>query len=171
MRRAPAPDERQGADDERFGGHGNGGFEVAQRPAGGRRIEVARHDDQALERAGVAQRLELPLQPRLAGDVAFDGGAALARQRVGVVLQPGDAFGRRQRTARRLRVERGDDPAELVERAAEPLTVLLREFRPLRADETAQEADRQGQSSRQHRQTPRRRAQAIARLGKSHTPH
>ncbi len=117
------------------------------------------------------QLRDFALQARFARDVAFDVRAALARQRVRVVLQPGDAFGGRQGTARRLRVERGDDPPEFVERAAEPLAILLREFRPLRAEETAQEADRQRQSSRQHRKAPLSRAQAIARLAKSHTPH
>ena len=63
--------------------------------------------------------------------------APRSRQRVRVVLEPGDGFGGSQGTARRLRVVGGDDPPEFVERAAEPLPILLREFRPLRAEETA----------------------------------
>jgi hypothetical protein len=48
------------------------------------------------------------------------------------------------------------------------LAILLREFRPLRAEETAQEPDRHCQSSRQHRKAPLSRASYRALREKSH---
>jgi hypothetical protein len=52
-----------------------------------------------------------------------------------------------------LGVELGHDPVELFERAAQTLAVLLREFGPLRADQSGQHGDGQGKSARQHRLT------------------
>ena len=59
------------------------------------------------------------------------GFAALLRQRVGIGLQPFDPLLARQRLAGGLAVELGDHPVELVERAAEALPILLREFRAI----------------------------------------
>jgi hypothetical protein len=52
--------------------------------------------------------------------------------------------------ARRLGVELGDDPPKLVERAAGPLAILLRELRPLRADQAGDQGDRESESAREH---------------------
>jgi hypothetical protein len=43
----------------------------------------------------------------------------------------------------RVGVEARDDPVQLVDRAAEALTILLREFRRLRADNGAEQTNRQ----------------------------
>jgi hypothetical protein len=56
----------------------------------------------------------------------------------------------------RLSVELGDHPVELVERAAEALTILLREFRPLRADDREKKADRDSEPTGDHSAPPKR---------------
>ena len=64
-----------------------------------------------------------------------------------------ESLGTRQALALNLAVELGHDPVELFERAAQTLAVLLREFRPLRTDQSGQHRDSQGKSARQHRLT------------------
>ena len=49
-----------------------------------------------------------------------------------------------------LAVELRHNPIEFVEPAAQPLTVLLREFGPLRADQSGQQGDRQSKSTCKH---------------------
>ena len=81
------------------------------------------------KRAGQVHRLNLLLETRGALDRLAHVLAAFARQRVGIVLQPPQGLGAGQALALNLGVELGCDPVEFLERAAQTLTVLLREFR------------------------------------------
>ena len=87
--------------------------------------------------------VELPLEPAVAHDRPLDGLAAPAGEGVAVGFEALDALGRREALAGRLRLELGHDPFQLVERAAGPLAILLREFRPLRADQAGDQGDRE----------------------------
>ncbi len=74
---------------------------------------------------------------------------ALARQQVAVGLQALNRFVGRERLGRRLGVEGRDHAAQLIDRAGEPLAVLLREFRHLRRRQTAQNPDRERKPAQQ----------------------
>ena len=74
--------------------------------------------------------------------------------RVGIVLESGDGFGGRQGTLGRVVVEDADYAREFVDRARQPLTILLRELGRLRCDEFTQEADSERNSPQEHRLGP-----------------
>src|SRR4029077_14618212 len=110
-------------------------------------------DVKAHKRAGRVHRLNLLVETFGPLDRLAHVLAALARQRVRIVLEPLQGLEAGQVLALNLAVELGHDPVELSERAAQTLTVLLREFGRLRADQSGQHGDRQGYSAREHRLT------------------
>ena len=150
MRRAPAEDEREAGDDQVLERYGNGGFIILNRLDRGRGVEILGQGHEAGERRAALERLLLAAKPGRALDILFDGGAALPRERILVALQPVDRLRPRQRLAFSFAVELRDQAIELVEGAAEALSVLLGELGQLRADERAQQSDRQSQSPKQH---------------------
>jgi hypothetical protein len=72
---------------------------------------------------------------------------------VGILCEPLQGVGAGQVLALNLAVEFGHGPFELIERAAQTLSVLLREFGRLRTDQSGQHGDGQSKSARQHRLT------------------
>ena len=101
---------------------------------------------EARQRARGGHRLKLLLKSLARSIVSAIASPRSAGQGIGVLFEPAQALGRRQVLALSLRVELGHDPIELRDRAAQALAVLLREFRPLRADQGGEKGDRQGKS-------------------------
>ena len=71
--------------------------------------------------------------------IRLHGRALAADETVRVGAQARDRALPRLAAGLGIRVEAGDHLPQLVDRAAEALTVLLREFRPLRSDDAAEE--------------------------------
>lgn len=132
------PEHERGAGDrEGLDRYGNGGLKTPDRLSCSCGIEILHQRRQAGDRTAALKRFLLAAEPVGAIDVALHGEAALARQSLLVALQSLDSLRPRQRLALGLAVELRDHATELVEGAAEALTILLGEFRQLRADEGA----------------------------------
>jgi hypothetical protein len=140
----PSPKRGEAAGRQSAERQGLGGFIIVERALRDLRVKAGGDDVKTHKRAGRVHRLNLLVEMRGALDRLVHVVAAFARQRVGIVLEPLQGLSAGQVLALNLAVELGDDAVELFERAAQALTVLLREFGRLRADQSGQHGDRQG---------------------------
>ena len=127
----PAPKRGEAGRGKRAERKRSGGFVVVERAFRNLGIEVPGHDIEPGQGVTGLDRLKLLTKPPGAVDRLRHVLAALARQRVGIVLEPAYSLRRCEVLALHLGVELGDDPIELRERATQPLPVLLRELRRL----------------------------------------
>ena len=154
VRGGPADDEPENSDGDRIGAGGDCGLEVLPRLARGREIEVAGEDEKSAPQGGIPGCRQRGFQALEPSDMALHLDPLIMDDRVGIVLESGDGFGGRQGTLGRVVVEDADYAREFVDRAGEPLTILLRELGRLRCDKSTQEADSERNSPQEHRLGP-----------------
>ena len=144
---AIAGDDADPAGEEPFDGDRHGRFEPVPGPARDRGIEVARENAEPADRARLTESILLFRKPVAADHIVLHRLALALRQLVGIFLQAvyRGAFGEALR--RRLIVEITHDPRQFVERAAEPLTILLREFGKLRGERADEKAEDEGEAA------------------------
>ena len=134
---APDGDEADGGRENAFLGHRHGRLEIAVDRFHHIPVAVAHHQGDAREGAGLHHGLAMGLEPSQALHIGLHGGALAADEivRVGAQARDGAVPGLAARAG--IAIEARDHLAQLVDRAAEALAVLLREFGALRGDDAA----------------------------------
>jgi len=130
----------------------HGRLEVVVGGAGEIGVAFAQEQGQAPERAGLDEALALAFEPLEALDVGAHGLALETGQPVRILPQLGESRVTVLPGRAGVLVETRDHAAQLVDRAAEALTILLREFRPLGGDNAPEKPECDSQTARNARQ-------------------